>query len=148
MLPTGGALVLASTACAQIAREPRGRVPAEHQPAHIGGQLRVRCRDAATLCGRVEQACAGHRPRRVPVAPDVAASWLCGLALHVAWPPQVLRCGRLAARLELIRRAPPTGWPRSRAWVLRPVLPHLRERLAAGLVVQRLRSGYAVPAGW
>jgi len=28
MLPAGGALVLASTACAQIALEPRGRVPA------------------------------------------------------------------------------------------------------------------------
>lgn len=32
MLPAGGALVLASTACAQIALEPRGRVPVG--PAH------------------------------------------------------------------------------------------------------------------
>ena len=35
---------------------------------------------------------------------DMAAGWLCGLALDVAWPPQISRCGRPAVRLELIRR--------------------------------------------
>src|SRR2546430_14476427 len=35
---------------------------------------------------------------------DVAAGWLCGLALDVTWPPQISRCGRPAVRLELIRR--------------------------------------------
>jgi hypothetical protein len=41
----------------------------------------------------------------VPAALDVAAGWLCGLALHVAWPPQILRHGRHAVRLQLIPRA-------------------------------------------
>jgi hypothetical protein len=27
---------------------------------------------------------------------DVPAGWVCGLALDVAWPPQILRCGRQA----------------------------------------------------
>jgi hypothetical protein len=36
MLSAGGALVLASTACAQIAPEPRVRVPAVIQPVTAG----------------------------------------------------------------------------------------------------------------
>jgi len=80
---------------------------------------------------------------------DVAAGWLCGLALDVAWPPQALRCGGMrcvwgssAARttcgLAQIPRLGTAG----------RFCHHLRERQTAGLVVQRLRNGYAVPAGW
>jgi hypothetical protein len=42
-----------------------------------------------------------------------------GSALDVAWPPQILRCGRQARCVCSSRaRRPLTGWPRSRAWVL------------------------------
>jgi len=47
--------------------------------------------------------------------------------------------------LELIRRAPRTGWPRFRAWVLSA---SSARTAAAGLAVQRRCNGYAVPAGW
>jgi hypothetical protein len=76
----------------------------------------------------------------------VAASWLCGLAaLHVAWPPQILRHGRHAARLELIRRAhhvralaqiPGLGIAASSAMIC-----------ANGMPPGSSRNGYAVPAG-
>ena len=97
----------------------------------------------------VEQACAGPSTTAGACGADVAASWLCGLALDVAWPPRVLRCGRLAARLELIRRAPRTGWAQIPGLgTAGQFCPRLRERQAAGLVVQLRRNGYAVPAGW
>jgi hypothetical protein len=148
MLPAGGALVLASTACAQIAREPRGRVPAEHQPAHIGGQLRVRYRDAATLCDR------GRAGLRGPSTTAGACGAGCcrQLALRAR-----ASCGLAAAGLEVWPACGASGAHPARTTYGLAQIPglgtagrfchHLRERQTAGLVVRRLCNGYAVPAG-
>ena len=91
------------------------------------------------------QACAGHRPPRVPAAPDVAAGWVCG-----ARPACGLAAADLAAwpGMRCVRSSPPAhhvrGGPRSRAWVL----PARSAMICAnGMPPGSARNGYAVPAG-
>lgn len=61
----------------------------------------------------------------------------------------VMRCGRHAVRGELIRHVHQYGLARILSLgAAGRFCHHLRERQTAGLVVQRLRNGYAVPAGW
>jgi len=60
-----------------------------------------------------------------------------------------LRYGRHAGAWGLIRRAPQYGLAQIlRLGIAGRFCHHLRERRIAGLVVQRLPNGYAVPAGW
>src|SRR5215472_4208395 len=84
------------------------------EPAPIGDSSRVRCGNAATLCGRRHQAFTG--PSATARAQgDASSRQTCGLAPCSMAPP-ALGCGQDAARLELIRRLArrrtTPNWPR------------------------------------
>src|SRR5260370_38911720 len=97
-------------------------------------------------CLRVEQACAGPSATAGCLRrPDVAASWVCGLALHVLWPPQILRTGRHAVRSGTHPARTTYGLAQI------PGLGTVGQFCANGSRRARRATpahGYAVPAGW
>jgi hypothetical protein len=99
-------------------------------PVSAGGQVQIRL---APVADRDVFDPAGWRHKDLQ---PTGAGWferLCGLA------GVDLGCGRHVMRLELIQRIPRTGLADPGPGTVGP---------AAGLVVQRRRNGYAVPAGW
>jgi hypothetical protein len=96
MSPAGGALVLASTACAQIAGEPRVRVPLDEAglPGAPGlpGDTSGRGRSAVLITSCTsEDWLGGHPPHRVG---GLASHEVTGYAGNSWRPARRLRSGR------------------------------------------------------